>query len=890
MNDVPLYQLLWAKTSKDRTTTHPLIFHMVDVGQVVGVLWDSALPEATRRYFAGELGMDPASTRQWLVFVAGLHDLGKASPVFQSQHAPSKELLSSQGLAFEAARVPMRSPHGWMSAYTARRLLPEHFGVSTAAARQIAHAIAGHHGVFPSAYDLQQLTLSARGGSSWDAVRFELVQHLAHVLGVDRLPPWPDGPSDQPVFWVLLAGLVSFADWLGSIESYFSELSADDLPAYVDAAYRQARRALGELGWTSWQPPRHHRGFHDLFGREPRPMQETVVCASSLFTPPALVIIEAPTGEGKTEAALYLADHWVQTAQQRGAYVAMPTTATSNQILRRVRAFLQHRFTGQQVELLLLHGNAAWSEDMELLRLAAISDDPSETVVAHSWFLPRKRSLLAPFAVGTVDQALLSVLQTKHFFVRLFGLSHKTVIFDEIHAYDTYMSTLFQRLLRWLAAMDTTVVLLSATLPDQTRRELMQAYTGRPFTRPVQYPAISWATAQSDGVLPVNASPQCTRELDVEWIDGTPPALAEALRTKLAQGGCAAVICNTVGRAQEVYRTLEQAHLVPDDDLCLFHARFPLEDRQRIEDAILDRFGIGEDRRPHQAIVVATQVIEQSLDLDFDLMVSDMAPVDLVLQRAGRLHRHARSGRPDALCTPCLWLACPPLRGGVPQWGSDGLVYEPYVLDRSYLALRHRAKIAIPADVQSLVGMVYDDTDLVDVSLLQVPGMQEALERDRGKMIEHRGHAEYKARRNLVPPPDDRDILGAENRQLDEDDPELHEAWRALTRLAQPSVTLVCLHERGGQLTLDAQGEVPVDLTRAPGREAVKALVQRSVKVTTYPVVRHFLAQQAPEGWREHPMLRYCRAATFQDGRCDIGGQRLLLDPKLGLLVEREEG
>jgi CRISPR-associated endonuclease/helicase Cas3 len=887
MNEAPICELFWAKTSKGSACTHPLICHMLDVSQVVAALWDEALPGATRRYFASELDMDASAAAQWLAFVAGLHDLGKACPPFQGQHAPSRELLSSKGLSFESSRVPIRIPHGWVSAYTLRRILPERFGIPTTAAFQIAHAVGGHHGVFPSSYNLQKLTLSARGGPTWDVARSELAQRLADVLRVSSLPPWPDKPSEHPAFWVLLAGLVSFADWLGSIESYFFGLSAKDLPTYAQVAYRQARTALDELGWTGWSPPRQGRAFHQLFGRKPRPMQETVVAASAQLAPPALVIIEAPTGEGKTEAALYLADHWLRTVQQRGAYVAMPTMATSNQMLRRVREFLERRFAGGQVELHLLHGNAAWSDDMEALRLASIAGDSSATVVAHSWFLPRKRSLLAPFAVGTVDQALLSVLQTKHFFVRLFGLSHKTVIFDEIHAYDTYMSTLFQRLLRWLSSMDTTVVLLSATLPDSTRRELMQAYTGRAFTHAVRYPAISWATATADGVLPVQTSSLCARKVDLEWVDGTPAALAEALRARLAGGGCAAVICNTVGRAQEVYRTLAEARLVADEDLYLFHARFPLEERQDIEDTILDSFG-PEGDRPQRAIVVATQVIEQSLDLDFDLMVSDVAPVDLLLQRAGRLHRHARSDRPGALCRPSLWLACPALGAGLPQWGNDGFVYEPYVLDRSYLALRHRAQIIIPDDVQSLISFVYDETELPDEPLYQDAEVRQALERDRAKMVEQREQDQYKARKNLIPLPDDEDILSAASRQLDEDNPELHEAWRALTRLAQPSVTLVCLHEQGGRLTLDADGRVPVDLRQVPDRESVKALAQRSVKVSNYKVVRHFLAQEPPEGWREHAMLRYCRPAVFRGGRCDAGQQRLVLDPKLGLLVERE--
>jgi CRISPR-associated endonuclease/helicase Cas3 len=305
--------------------------------------------------------------------------------------------------------------------------------------------------VFPSTHALDKLGPAQRGGEDWEGVRLDLFEALAGLFRVRDLPSWPPDTADDPAFWTLLAGLVSFADWIGSIEKYFFHLEAYDLPTYAGRAYERALLALEELGWSGHGPPTGSTTFHSLFGFSPRPLQEAAVELADRLLTPALVIVEAPTGEGKTEAALYLADAWLRRAKQRGIYVAMPTQATSNQMLGRVRHYLAQRYTERQANLLLLHGNAAWSEELNELRLAAVDEESESTVVAHSWFLlNKKRALLAPFAVGTVDQALLSVLQTKHFFVRLFGLSHKTVIFDEVHAYDTYMATLFRHLLRWL--------------------------------------------------------------------------------------------------------------------------------------------------------------------------------------------------------------------------------------------------------------------------------------------------------------------------------------------------------------------------------------------------------------------------------------------------------
>ena len=302
---------------------------------------------------------------------------------------------------------------------------------------------------------------------------------------------------------------------------------------------------------------------------------------------------------------------------------------------------------------------------------------PPADVIAAEWFTYRKRGLLAPYGVGTVDQGLLAVLKTRHYFVRLFGLSHKTVVVDEVHAYDAYMSKLLERLLEWLAALKCSVVLLSATLPSNKRTALLTAFTKglgiSPDSRPSEvtaYPRLSWVTSAGSGSCHFEDSPQFSRILQLRFVEGEVFAketsefhLGELLKKALAEGGCAAVICNTVSRAQEVYTALKPHFpgIEAGDgwpELDLFHARYLFEGREKRELRTLLRFGkpggqaegeegnFREVKRPHRAVLVATQVIEQSLDLDFDVMVTEMAPIDLILQRAGRLQRHAFSQNP----------------------------------------------------------------------------------------------------------------------------------------------------------------------------------------------------------------------------------------------------
>jgi len=487
-----------------------------------------------------------------------------------------------------------------------------------------------------------------------------------------------------------------------------------------------------------------------------------------------------------------------------------------------------------------------------------------------------------------VDQALLSVLQTRHFFVRLFGLAHKTVIFDEVHAYDTYMSTLFQRLLQWLRAVGTSVIILSATIPAKTRWELLRAYVGTDDLElpGAKYPSLTWAADDRVGTVPLPAfSP---RRIALEWIPREPRAIAEHLAEGLRAGGCAAVICNTVRRAQQVYQALKEAAFGPAQDLILFHGRFPFAWRRDIERGVLARFGRG-SADPRKGIVVATQVIEQSLDLDFDLMISDLAPVDLLIQRAGRMHRHERARRPAPVGRPRLLLCTPDGVDGMPDFGADVYIYDRYVLLKSWLVLQGRKHLTLPQDTEMLIESVYGEPDAAaqDVG----DEMAQELARTRQQMDQdHRKHV-AKAYACLVPAPDDEELLYAQNPMLDEDNPELHEAFRALTRLGRLGVDLVCLHETDSGLMVEPDGsERVVDLDEEPDEEMVQILAQYKMSVTHYSAVKHFLGQKVPRGWRKCPGLRYARAAVFSGGVCRLDGTSfvLRLSRELGLGIEKE--
>ena len=916
----------WAKlgVNGDAPDYHPLLCHMVDVAIVALEMWKEALSPRQREGLSKGLGLgdNQDTAGGWCAFIAGLHDLGKASPAFQLQveriRSEVRGRLRGAGLPAGQNHSPMRIPHGTITAATAPDILETGFGLDRTVAQRLGVVAGGHHGVFPTSSEVHNIGASAKGRAEWNAHRLILAKKLADALSLPRstLPGRIDNATAM-----LLAGFVRVADWIGSNVDSFPYRIPDDLGEYAEYARTQAKTALDALGWLAKRGPDQTASFVDLFPgiTLPNDLQRSVESVAAGMSGSGMVIIEAPMGEGKTEAAIFLADHWAAAWGQEGHYFALPTQATTNQMFSRVREFLQNRYEGERVQLQLLHGHASLSAEFEVLRqnnttsltprYAGVDGHGDEiAVVASEWFTHRKRGLLAPFGVGTIDQALLAALQTRHVFVRLFGLAHRTVIVDEVHAYDSYMITLLERLLEWLAALGSSVVLLSATLPGGRREQLLAAYTrgmgGEPEVAPsVAYPRISWVSRGTEpGARTVRVSDRGRKEVSLEWTDGTLPQrdgaefpLRELLQSALRHGGCAAIVCNTVRRAQEVYLAL-QSHFdgVCDDgepELDLLHSRYPFGDRETREQRALARFGRPGDpavKRPRRAILVATQIIEQSLDLDFDLMVSDMAPADLLLQRVGRLHRHERT-RPEGLTPPRLLVCGPAMTADAPRFEpGTSAVYDSHILLRSWLALRNRDVIRVPGDVERIIETVYNDDhgpgDLPEALIEAWEQTRAALETAMARLRDEARH------RWIGPPSYTGQLWRLTNNVLEEDAPEFHRAHQALTRLAAPSVSAVLLFGNAEDVALDTALNETVDMNQPPNLETTRRLLMRSVSISDRRVVSQLLEQPPPRVWRRSGLLRNHRA-IFLDclGTARIGDHLLTLNDDVGVTISRYE-
>lgn len=903
----------WGKW-KSIDSYHPLVYHMIDVAHVAITLY--------RHWQAKFKAQAWSIPEEWFGFLIGLHDLGKASPAFQlhtsfspQERETVRNRLAEAGLSCPRLRDPQA--HGAITATILPEILTKLYEFPRKASSLFARISGAHHGRFATSGDLQGVKkagVSAIGDRAWQDLRIAIARALEESLGVPKcLPQIRDNATAAA-----LAGFVSVADWIGSMENYFPYAVAPGtdprsltLNSYAAESARHAERAVRELRWLADAAVSSATSFESLFPDiAPNSLQRATIEAASGLSEPALFIVEAPMGEGKTEAAMYLAQHFAARVGQHGCYFALPTQATSNQMFSRVRTFLEKARVGE-VNLQLLHGHAALSAEFQTLLEKAEENRPSRiygeagsdsgndalasTVVAAEWFTYRKRGLLAPFGVGTVDQALMAVLQTRHYFVRLFGLAGKTVVVDEVHAYDAYMATLMERLLKWLASLGSSVVLLSATLPSARREALAKAYMeGLDYKERElgascpPYPRLMWVNAHGQNQCGIYVSERSRRRIALEWFD--PASLGERLASMLDGGGCVAVICNTVDRAQEVYQSLRCFFPKDADDgepeLMLFHARYPFEQRDLREKRALVRFGkegasvdlgegnVREVKRPNRAVIVATQVIEQSLDLDFDLMVSEFAPVDLLLQRAGRLHRHERA-RPEHLAAPRMLLLKPELRDGVPDFGGGTeAVYDRHILLRSWIAIADREFVEIPGDVENLIEFVYGEEVACPSEALQ-----KAWTDSERNLKAERDEYQTVARQNRIPAPGDESLF-EENADLDEDNPDLHPTLQALTRLSEgPAVSVVAL---GADASFEPD--------REPSRDETIAFLRREVRITHRSLALALLKDESrrPRGWRRSPLLRHHRVLRLDaSGRERIGNFEIRVDSELGVVISR---
>lgn len=907
--------VMWGK-SDAAGSMHLLIAHLLDTAAVAELIWDQYLARAVR------CALDSCTDGRGRLFfpmICGLHDVGKATPAFQSKAPELAESVRAAGFGWS----PVMNPTGWHHTLAGANIVKDALtaaGWNWREQEWIWPFVAGHHGRVPGPDKLRPGDRRAHGRDGWPAAQQAFVDRVLCELGVDLGELAGIRPPTRAM-QLALSGLVIMADWIASDDTNFGGVSRIEDVSMAGSRQRAARawaalRLRG--GWDATSLMSTGDVVERRFGNPARPSQHDVMEMAARMREPGLLIVEAPMGEGKTEAALAAAEILARTFGADGIFVGMPTQATSDPMFHRVRSWLAA--IDADVPIALLHGRSRFNQEWTDLRRSArfqgvghdldqfgMSDDYGDSdsccpdgtgQAAAEWFLGRKRGLLAPVTVGTVDQLLHAATRTKHVMLRHAGLAGRVVILDEVHAYDVYMSQFLYEALRWLGNARVPVVLLSATLPPAMRAELARAYIqGATVRRDVEivvpddpgYPrttVTSGADIETVSSEPWRPTTHVRVELLAETPEFDPATVSRTVVAEVGAGGCALVVCNTVDRAQAVFRDV---CAVFGGDAVLLHARLTAVARAERTGRLVDQLGV-QGERPRRLVIVATQLAEQSFDVDVDLLVTDLAPIDLLLQRVGRLHRHSRTpeDRPVRLRAPRVIVSGLNLDGDEPRFpGGSTAVYGEYMLLRAaaLVDVAMREGWSVPAQVPELVAAGYGDDPLGPVEWAgRVARAREKHETSEADRAAHASDFLLAGGDRLGLPT----LAGLHDRHtadLDDDD-----AVAAVVRDGDPSVEVVLVRrDAHGYLTLAGrpigpQGEGVSDdavLTEVAG-STVRLPARKEI-------TKAALDELAPlSGWARDPWLGRTRALVLDaELSVALGRNRLSYDDDLGLVVER---
>lgn len=746
----------WAKKSENKGKMEwlPLYIHLEDTRNIIGLLWNHWLSPGQRNFLQEATELDSEEEVLKLVrFVGASHDIAKATPAFQMMKGfrNSRELdeillekLRGEGLLTENSIGPLNpeKSHHSLAGY----LLLKEFGVQ----EDISCIIGAHHGrllvssldrdqlkSYPTNYFLEQ-DQDNHVRKRWEEEQKKIFIWALESSGYETVG---DLPEITQAGQVLLSGLLIMADWIASNEDYFPLID-------IEEENVQNKEKRLQYGWEEWHKsdpwePDYILGSELYKARfdfdSPRNMQKVFAETVDDIEDPGIIILEAPMGLGKTEAALVGAEILARNMGRSGVFFGLPTQATSDGMFPRIESWLETIVaeTHEDLPIRLEHGKSALNENFRSLAKNVDIDASDKSwegsVIVNEWFSGRKTSSLDDFVVGTVDHFLLNALKQKHLALRHLGFSKKVVIIDEVHAYDAYMSQYLNQSLRWMGAYGVPVIILSATLSSEKREEMVEQYLrGKNLKkkemvfpdeglRTTAYPLITY----NDGVeIKQETNFEKEASVEISVVDLSEENLEDLILTSVEEGANVGFVVNTVKRAQEMGTVFKE--LLGDEKVEILHSSFISTHRIKKERELLSEMGKN-GKRPYGKLYIGTQVIEQSLDIDFDLMISDLAPMDLLIQRIGRLHRHEETLRPKNYKKPKFFVL------GLSEdldfnEGSEA-VYGGYLLSRTQFFLSD--KIILPDDISRLVQKVYGEEEIKLKDELQTKYLKMKSEHER---------------------------------------------------------------------------------------------------------------------------------------------------------------
>ena len=697
---------LWAKNpilnEEDKknyakgNTKKTLIDHMIETGTVASCLLDGIYSPLLQR-LSKLTKTDEKKLFQKIVFICAIHDIGKAHPLFQAQDVDTENMLEAaelNQLPFEKIR------HEKYSEELLQTLCKK--DAKDANLNAIGQIVGLHHQKESHDETCVDIEKTNNLAKRWREIQRYIYNFIKEAFQFDDLNILGEAKDNIFVVQNGILGVLITADWIASSEGVFKEERSfrdyADIADFIEDRKRWIHLFLSENNLAKNSIP-SVSNFDSVFGFNGRPVQkdvEKIVKNNNV----KLMLIESGCGSGKTEAALYAAAVLGNRYGLSGMYMGLPTGVTA--------AALQNRFEDFLTQKLKITGKAKAKLMTSQAFLLQEHDDNDNTKESPEWTDYSRQRLLYPYAIGTVDQ-IMSVARLVRFeSIRMAGISSKVVIIDEIHAYDMYMMTVIERLLQICGELGIPVIMLSATLPVSTKQRIFTTITNKNISVSPGYPMISYVTTNNEFYECTSQSHEEDRSVKCNLLpilDNETEIAKEAIKN-IENGGCECIVVNTVSSAIKIYDKVKESAKETDYTIILYHAKMTINAREAKSKEILNLFGKDRKNRPQKAIVIGTQVLEQSLDVDFDYMMSAICPIDLLLQRIGRYHRHNDEGtiRETKEIEPCVQVLIPDTNG---DYGGTGHIYEKCFLDATICEIKKKKIFTIPSCIPEVVNSVY---------------------------------------------------------------------------------------------------------------------------------------------------------------------------------------
>lgn len=913
---------LWAKKgeNKNEFCWLPLMAHLEDTMNVSRWLWNNWLSDRQRKFCIDSLTIygnncDEEIASNVAAFIGAVHDIGKATPVFQIQRGfynsndldkiilEKLEYSGFTGISSLELSEPKKTHHSVAGHY----LLTKCFGVKD----DIGSIISGHHGKpidekiiisDQEAYVANYFQTEKNDYDifkKWKKVQEDIFDWALEKSGIKCTKNLPS--FTQPV-QVIYSGLLIMADWIASNTDYFPLFDIDK-ENVSDSMSRY------KIGIEKWQKNLQLQMltnctiddlFYRRFNYEPRDFQKKVCQISDNINEPGILILEAPMGLGKTETALILSEKIAGITGSSGLFFGLPTQATSNSMFERIHKWLRSVTDDYKISqsLRLCHGKAMLNDEMNNLieqspKDINIDEENNGSIFVNEWFTGRKKTSLDDFVVGTVDSFLLTALRQKHLALRHLGFSKKVIIIDEVHAYDVYMQQYLERALTWMGAYGAPVILVSATLPKDKRKDLIAAYLNGKgvkkkeitYSKEIEkdfYPLFSYSDGKTVHIENSFLNME-DKTISVKKIDEND--IIEKIDRLLVDGGNIGIIVNTVRKAQKLAERFVD-HF-GDEMVEILHSAFIAKERINKEEKLLQMIGKN-GKRPNKKIIIGTQVIEQSLDIDFDVLFSEICPIDLLIQRIGRLHRHPIN-RTKINQEPVIYVI-----GTNDNFDFDEgskQIYGSYFLIRTQSFLPD--KIMIPTDIPRLINEVYNE-ESIELS----DELKKIYDYSKEENEINKEKCKNKAKAYILDIP--KLCVNSENNNLIGwlEEPEYSisdEMAIAQVRDIKETIEIIAVKKIGdGYTTFDRDYDISSKISEY---EIAKELTEHTIRLphylSSFDIIKKLEEYNSKflSEWKEQHWLNGCLGIIFDENGCfEFKDIYLIYDKKLGLQEGKANG